>query len=44
MDESVFHILHLAEQIPIPESRVTLAAEKDQFGQNLIQLDWKSGN
>ena len=40
-DESVFHMCHMAEQIPNPESRVTLASEKDQFGQNLIQLDWK---
>lgn len=40
-DESVFHVYHMAEQIPDPESRVTLSSERDQFGQNLIQLDWK---
>ena len=40
-DESVFHVYHMAEQIPNPESRVTLISEKDHFGQKLVQLDWK---
>ena len=40
-DESVFHVYHMAEQIPDPESRVTLSSEKDRFGQKLVQLNWK---
>jgi len=40
IDESVLHLHHMAEQIPNPDSRVTLASEKDELGQNLVQLDW----
>jgi choline dehydrogenase-like flavoprotein len=38
--ESVFILHHMAEQIPNPDSRITLASEKDVLGQNLVQLDW----
>ncbi|MBV7336999.1 GMC family oxidoreductase [Chloroflexi bacterium TSY] len=37
----VFLLNHMAEQIPDPESRITLGDEKDQLGQNQIQLHWK---
>lgn len=32
---------NMMEQIPNPESRVTLGSERDQLGQNRVQLDWK---
>ena len=36
-----FYFATMMEQIPNPESRVTLGPERDVFGQNRVQLDWK---
>ena len=32
---------NMMEQVPNPESRVTLGEERDLFGQNRVQLNWK---
>jgi choline dehydrogenase-like flavoprotein len=32
---------NMMEQIPDPESRVTLGSERDAFGQNRLQLNWR---
>jgi choline dehydrogenase-like flavoprotein len=32
---------NMMEQVPNPESRVTLGEERDAFGQNRVQLNWK---
>jgi choline dehydrogenase-like flavoprotein len=37
----VFRLNHMTEQAPNPNSRVTLAAERDALGQNRVQLDWQ---
>jgi choline dehydrogenase-like flavoprotein len=37
----VFRLSHMTEQAPNPNSRVTLAAERDALGQNRVQLDWQ---
>jgi choline dehydrogenase-like flavoprotein len=37
----VFRLNHMSEQVPNPNSRVTLAAERDALGQNRAQLDWQ---
>jgi choline dehydrogenase-like flavoprotein len=37
----VFHLNHMSEQAPNPNSRVTLATERDALGQNRVQLDWQ---
>jgi choline dehydrogenase-like flavoprotein len=37
----VFLLNHMTEQSPNPDSRVTLTSDRDQFGQNRIQLDWR---
>jgi choline dehydrogenase-like flavoprotein len=37
----VFLLNHMTEQSPNPDSRVTLTNDRDQFGQNRIQLDWR---
>jgi choline dehydrogenase-like flavoprotein len=34
---------NMMEQIPDPESRVTLGADRDGLGQNRVQLNWKIG-
>jgi len=36
-----FYFANMMEQIPSPESRVTLGSERDAFGQNRVQLNWK---
>lgn len=36
-----FQLQQMAEQVPNPESRVTLASERDQLGQPRARLDWK---
>lgn len=36
-----FYFANMMEQIPNPESRVKLGADRDAFGQNRVQLDWK---
>jgi choline dehydrogenase-like flavoprotein len=37
----VFTLNHMSEQAPNPNSRVTLAAERDALGCNRAQLDWQ---
>jgi choline dehydrogenase-like flavoprotein len=37
----VFTLNHMSEQVPNPNSRVTLAAERDALGCNRAQLDWQ---
>lgn len=37
----VFRLNHMTEQAPNPNSRVTLAAERDALGQNRVQLNWQ---
>ncbi len=37
----VFVLANMTEQIPNPESRVTLGQELDCFGQKRVQLNWK---
>jgi choline dehydrogenase-like flavoprotein len=32
---------NMMEQVPNPESRVTLGSERDELGQNRVQLNWK---
>lgn len=36
-----FVLAHMTEQVPNPNSRVMLAAERDSFGQNRVHLDWQ---
>jgi choline dehydrogenase-like flavoprotein len=36
-----FRLNHMSEQIPNPDSRVTLADECDALGLNRVQLDWR---
>jgi choline dehydrogenase-like flavoprotein len=36
-----FRLNHMSEQIPNPDSRVTLADERDALGLNRVQLDWR---
>ncbi len=38
---NVYHLNHMSEQVPNPDSRVTLGQEKDVFGQNRVSLDWR---
>ncbi len=38
---NVFLLAHMTEQVPNPESRVTLGEERDPFGQRRMQLDWR---
>lgn len=40
----VFKLRQDAEQSPNPDSRVSLIGEKDRFGLNRIQLDWRVTN
>jgi len=37
----VFQLNHMSEQTPNPNSRVTLADERDGLGRNRVQLDWQ---
>lgn len=37
----VFRFANMMEQIPNPESRMTLGKEHDLFGQRRVQLNWK---
>ncbi|MDL2121674.1 MAG: GMC family oxidoreductase [Deltaproteobacteria bacterium] len=37
----IFRLNHMTEQVPNPNSRVTLTGERDALGQNRIQLDWQ---
>jgi choline dehydrogenase-like flavoprotein len=36
-----FRLAHMAEQVPNPESRVTLSADRDRLGLNRVQLNWQ---
>lgn len=38
---TIFRLSYWAEQSPNPESRVSLDAERDAFGQNKVKLDWR---
>jgi hypothetical protein len=38
---AVFSFATMMEQVPNPDSRVTLGPERDAFGQNRVQLNWK---
>jgi choline dehydrogenase-like flavoprotein len=38
---AAFSFATMMEQVPNPESRVTLSRELDAFGQNRVQLNWK---
>ena len=37
----LFKIANMCEQIPNPDSRVSLSNDRDCFGQNRVQLDWR---
>ncbi len=37
----VFRLANMTEQVPNPDSRVSLMTEKDALGQNRAQLDWQ---
>ena len=37
----VFVFANMSEQVPNPQSRVTLGRDVDSFGQRRVQLDWK---
>jgi len=37
----VFLLNHMAEQVPNPDSRVSLGHERDALGQNRVRLDWR---
>lgn len=37
----VFRLANMVEQVPNPDSRVSLMDEKDALGQNRAQLDWQ---
>lgn len=37
----VFLLNHMVEQVPNPDSRVSLGHERDALGQNRVQLDWR---
>lgn len=37
----VFLLNHMVEQVPNPNSRVSLGNERDAFGQNRVRLDWR---
>jgi choline dehydrogenase-like flavoprotein len=36
-----FYFANMMEQVPNPESRVTLGLDRDRFGQNRVRLSWK---
>ena len=36
-----YRLDHMAEQVPNPESRVTLSSERDALGQPRVRLDWR---
>ncbi|OGW55648.1 MAG: hypothetical protein A2Y81_01100 [Nitrospirae bacterium RBG_13_43_8] len=37
----VFWLNHMSEQLPNPDSRVTLSDERDALGLNRVRLDWR---
>ena len=41
VDNGSIDVIAMAEQIPIPESRVTLSDNKDQFGKPQAKLHWQ---
>ena len=36
-----FRLAHMTEQVPNPDSRVTLGTERDSLGQTRVRLDWR---
>jgi choline dehydrogenase-like flavoprotein len=38
---AVFQLAHMLEQVPNPDSRVTLSSARDRFGQARARLDWR---
>jgi choline dehydrogenase-like flavoprotein len=37
----LFRLANMSEQVPNPNSRVTLADDRDSLGQNRVKLDWR---
>jgi choline dehydrogenase-like flavoprotein len=37
----VYYFAQMMEQVPTPESRITLGDERDLFGQRRLQLNWR---
>lgn len=37
----LFRLANMSEQVPNPNSRVTLADDRDSLGQNRVRLDWR---
>jgi len=37
----LFNLAHMSEQIPNPNSRITLSEKRDRFGMNRIKLNWQ---
>jgi choline dehydrogenase-like flavoprotein len=37
----LFRLAHMTEQVPNPDSRVTLGADRDRLGQPTVQLNWQ---
>ena len=42
--EQEFYLTYQMEQAPDPESRVTLAPERDELGMRTVRLNWRFGN
>lgn len=40
-DFDIFQLNHMSEQVPNPNSRVTLTQDRDRLGQNRALLDWQ---
>jgi choline dehydrogenase-like flavoprotein len=40
----VYWLYHYMEQVPNPDSRVTLISERDTLGMQWVQLDWRLGD
>jgi choline dehydrogenase-like flavoprotein len=38
---NIFFLAHMSEQAPNPDSRITLADERDTLGQHRVQLNWQ---
>jgi choline dehydrogenase-like flavoprotein len=37
----LFSLENMSEQVPNPDSRITLSSDKDKLGMNLVRLDWR---
>jgi choline dehydrogenase-like flavoprotein len=40
----IFHLHHMSEQAPNPDSRITLSDERDALGQFRVKLNWQLSN